>query len=669
MRIVLMGGALLPALVWAQPPARRTADLDVTSRLEAPAVPPGDDAAVPTVDGPAGLLRMRTTEVGPPGSFRLALHTEMFTKSDFLVAGDEDTRFIGTLVLAGTPFSWLEAFFVTRSSSNENTARRKQDDDVILALGDFGFGAKGRAGGDVFSAGPEFNVRFLNAVGGTSPNLSATNLYLGGVASLDPTQRGFPVRAHLDLGFQWDQSRELCPTGTGGLCDSTRFTNPIERMVEEFGQGMNRNRFEIALGLDVPFETGGLVRLRPIVEYHLEYVTGDPDDDYSAKCATDAAFGQICGLGRDSQVLLLGFRGQPARGLFLDLGVDIGLASPGAEFGPAPAVPPWNVVLGLAYAHDPRVAVRVVERPRAGGRDHEVGRVRGVVLDEKTQDPVEGAVVVFTGRNVTGLSTDPDGGFLSYEFPPGPLGISVRHPKYETAKADVVLSAGKDVPLEIRLKPAANATAAAAPGNAALSGHVTDAGGKPVQALLRIQGPTNAEVSTDAAGAFSTALPPGDYTARFEAADFAPSERAFHVDEGASQTLDVVLAKKSASSHVQIAGDRIVLRGKVHFGTRDARLRADSGQLLDEIAELLSAHPEIARVRIEGHTDNRGAKAQNQKLSQDRADAVRSYLIEHGVAADRLEAMGYGASRPLVPNLGVRNREKNRRVELRIVNN
>jgi outer membrane protein OmpA-like peptidoglycan-associated protein len=118
---------------------------------------------------------------------------------------------------------------------------------------------------------------------------------------------------------------------------------------------------------------------------------------------------------------------------------------------------------------------------------------------------------------------------------------------------------------------------------------------------------------------------------------------------------------------VTVSGKRIVIRGKVHFGSRNARLRPDSGQLLDEIADLLLSRPEIKRVRIEGHTDSRGSSSANKRLSQQRAEAVRTYLIERGVSSDRLEAVGYGASRPLVPNLGARNREKNRRVELRIV--
>ena len=72
---------------------------------------------------------------------------------------------------------------------------------------------------------------------------------------------------------------------------------------------------------------------------------------------------------------------------------------------------------------------------------------------------------------------------------------------------------------------------------------------------------------------------------------------------------------------------------------------------------------DIRRVEIQGHTDNRGPAARNRTLSQQRADAVRTWLIEHGVDAGRLEARGYGPDNPLVPNITPANRARNRRVQ------
>jgi OmpA-OmpF porin, OOP family len=80
----------------------------------------------------------------------------------------------------------------------------------------------------------------------------------------------------------------------------------------------------------------------------------------------------------------------------------------------------------------------------------------------------------------------------------------------------------------------------------------------------------------------------------------------------------------------------------------------------------MTDHPEIKRVRVEGHTDNKGAAAYNEKLSQQRADSVIKWLSSHGIAAERLVAKGMGLTTPLVANDTEANRALNRRVEFHI---
>ena len=69
---------------------------------------------------------------------------------------------------------------------------------------------------------------------------------------------------------------------------------------------------------------------------------------------------------------------------------------------------------------------------------------------------------------------------------------------------------------------------------------------------------------------------------------------------------------------------------------------------------------------IEGHTDNTGVAEHNLQLSQERADAIKAYLIRKGVKAKRLEAKGYGQTRPIESNDTERGREINRRVEINV---
>jgi OOP family OmpA-OmpF porin len=87
-----------------------------------------------------------------------------------------------------------------------------------------------------------------------------------------------------------------------------------------------------------------------------------------------------------------------------------------------------------------------------------------------------------------------------------------------------------------------------------------------------------------------------------------------------------------------------------------------SYKILDDVAGVLVDNPKI-RLEVQGHTDNVGADAYNMRLSQSRAEAVRAYLVTHGVDAARLAARGYGFHQPLVPNSTDANRALNRRVQ------
>ena len=117
---------------------------------------------------------------------------------------------------------------------------------------------------------------------------------------------------------------------------------------------------------------------------------------------------------------------------------------------------------------------------------------------------------------------------------------------------------------------------------------------------------------------------------------------------------------------VRIVGGKLELLDIVYFAVDRSVIQRRSFRVLDDAARVLVAHPEIARVRVEGHTDDQGNDAYNKQLSQRRADAVVAYLVAQGVAGDRLEAVGIGEERPKVANDSAANRAINRRVELAI---
>ncbi|HKQ67797.1 MAG TPA: OmpA family protein [Polyangiaceae bacterium] len=105
---------------------------------------------------------------------------------------------------------------------------------------------------------------------------------------------------------------------------------------------------------------------------------------------------------------------------------------------------------------------------------------------------------------------------------------------------------------------------------------------------------------------------------------------------------------------------------QIQFDTGKATIKQSSYAIVDEIVKLLKANPDIKRLSIEGHTDNRGAVEMNNRLSQERADSVMKYLSTHGIDSGRLEAHGYGPSRPIESNDTEAGRQKNRRCEFHI---
>jgi OOP family OmpA-OmpF porin len=118
---------------------------------------------------------------------------------------------------------------------------------------------------------------------------------------------------------------------------------------------------------------------------------------------------------------------------------------------------------------------------------------------------------------------------------------------------------------------------------------------------------------------------------------------------------------------VEVKDEKIELNEKVQFEFAKAELLPASKTLLDEVAKVLSEHPEIEKIRIEGHTDNEASDGYNMKLSNNRANSVRTYLISKGVDGKRMEAKGFGESKPIAPNDTEQGRETNRRVEIHIV--
>ena len=106
----------------------------------------------------------------------------------------------------------------------------------------------------------------------------------------------------------------------------------------------------------------------------------------------------------------------------------------------------------------------------------------------------------------------------------------------------------------------------------------------------------------------------------------------------------------------------MVLEG-VNFASGSAKLTAGSLAILDKGVRTLRDNPGI-EIEIRGYTDNTGKYESNVKLSQSRADAVKTYLIENGIDSARIKTKGFGPEDPIAPNDTKEGRAKNRRIEL-----
>jgi OOP family OmpA-OmpF porin len=125
--------------------------------------------------------------------------------------------------------------------------------------------------------------------------------------------------------------------------------------------------------------------------------------------------------------------------------------------------------------------------------------------------------------------------------------------------------------------------------------------------------------------------------------------------------------KNGCPGLVTIKKGQIVILRSVFFANDEAVILKNSFPVLQAVANVLTAQPQITKLGVEGHTDDRGDVAHNLDLSKRRAQSVMQWLTEHGIAAGRLTAEGFGPNRPISDNKTLYGRAKNRRVEFHIL--
>lgn len=155
----------------------------------------------------------------------------------------------------------------------------------------------------------------------------------------------------------------------------------------------------------------------------------------------------------------------------------------------------------------------------------------------------------------------------------------------------------------------------------------------------------------------------GNYGIAVKADGYLFHSENFDIPDGSAYNL---VNKTIELKNIKI-GSKIALRN-VFFDTGKSEIRSESFAELDRLVKLLK---DVLALKIElsGHTDNTGSVQSNNKLSQDRAEAVVNYLASKGIAKNRLVAKGYGSSRPVDTNDTASGRQNNRRTEFEITGN
>ncbi|MCD6496704.1 MAG: OmpA family protein [Deltaproteobacteria bacterium] len=651
------------------------------------------DFASPTLNGGTGLFRTLSAYPGRTFDVRVGLHFEYFRQKRFIVdnwsgcgtscPNEANTRVQGAVTAGFTPWKYLEVFSALYSSSNTNDRhhqplgageRNPNETPLQMALGDFLLGVKGAYPVTKYmSVGLNADVKFLTSQGNTKPDFGATNVGFDAVLSTDfaKINNKVPLRLHLNIGYLYDRSSTLVDNDmykdSGASSEYHHYF-----LVQQFALGMNRSRVRWSLGVEVPLphlavalKNAGYLRYFPdiITEIGMDIGVGAADKDIQQWAEFNGGDYNIN--GRLATRLTAGLRFKPVDGLLLDFGVDVALSQMGFAMGPAQA--PWNFFFQAGYTFAPhgrsvtktvvklKEVVKYIEKATKPTK----GTVRGLVRDSKTKTPIAQAIITFAGQAVSDVATAEDGSYMSFPFKAGKVRIEVRKDGYKPWSGEVDVQPAKTATLDVDLIPEP-------PKVGTVVGTLVSEKGAPLSGTVEMIGREQKHFDVTN-GSFTGPVKPGTYRIEAKAPKYFMRVKSLVVEAGQKALLELKMIRRPRRMLVVVTKRKLRIRRRVHFATGKASIRPDSEELLNQIAAVLNEHSEILLIRVEGHTDNRGRRAYNMRLSQRRAESVRDYLIAQGVDPARLEAKGYGPTRPVAPNFSARNRRRNRRVEFRIM--
>lgn len=637
-----------------------------------------------TWKGSTGGVRVVDAFSAPAQTFRLQLGIDFFQSNGFLRPGDENKYVGGSLAFSWGVMDELELYAAIESHANSNS---QEDPQLFQVLGDTTLGIKGYyAVLPWLALGGDFRLGLLNTVGDIGLVLDSTSFGFRGNATADMRALAapLPLIARFNLDYYFNNSSNLVKDVEDARYRNLMNANPdrafedrqLITSVERFALGIDRtDSLTFSLGFEAPLQVSTDFYVHPLIEWQLAvpvnrqgynclFIPAEPGGSAPAK-GEDGCL-DVQGISAFPHNLTFGVRVlPPVKGLSVLLAVDAGLGGTSTPVRELAAHRPYNVIFALAYAYDTRepppviVQAPVVEAEPVAAPI--VGRILGLVVEQGGGVAVPNAAITYTGTELTMQQASAEGRFVSYDLSPGAHALEVSHPEYEPgACTGTIPEEGGDVELRCDL--------VAKPRKGTITGRVTGGEGAAVTgASVAITGPDSRSLMSGPAGMFDAAeMSPGTYTVTVDATGYLLKTESFTVTARQTTALALTLVAKPKSSQVSVARGEIKIRKAIFFVTDSSEIDARSHALMSEVADVISRNPQLQRIEIQGHTDNVGSPDHNRQLSQERADSVRTWLINAGVSSSRLEAKGYGPDRPLVPNLTPGNRARNRRVQFMI---
>lgn len=599
-------------------------------------------------EGALGFHRIGSARGAEVHSFRAAFLGEIASGQNVVRQTDSNDNLVGGLVLHGMFHEHFSANLRVQARNTVNSFGRPQ---AMLSQGDLSLGVRGHLpldngihlGADLtFYVPSSFgSAGFTGSAISTRPRL-LTTLDVG--EWIGPVEgKLLPLDVHLNLGYRIDRSENLVPEGIN-LTRVERFAYDVRAY----------DMVEMGVGVEYDF---------PFVTPYLGWQLGIPvngaeelcSEDRPLDCASEAGFASY------PQQLSLGLRGEPIKNLGLHAGVDFGLTRTDAEG--LPVTLPFNFMFGMSWTISP-VAELIVEEREIETIVEKMppqGFLVGTVTNKQTGEPIGGAYIEYLGQELSHQATGPGTGvFRSYGFTPGDeIVLKVEHPDYEGVQIVQLIEEEGELTLMVELEPMAR--------TGRLFGVVTDAEGAPIAgARVRYSGANSGEFVVREDGTFSEEVPAGAYTVAAYAETFRTAGKDVNLPGNGEVTVEITL-RPAEESLVEVSAEEIRIQERIFFETGAAVLLARSHNVLDQVASVLLENPQIRRLQVEGHTDDVGAAEANLTLSQERAEAVRAYLMSQGISGNRITAKGFGSQVPLLPNTSNRNRSMNRRVEFKIV--